>query len=138
MKLPINLILLFGLIFCYRSVSATMPLQCPKVIKTTESLQQKITDWDTFFDDWNMEHRFTRVTFYEGHPKEHASLAPDNENTKSQKLTWTFNNQEIWIACGYTNTTLELIQKLPDRTKKCTIMYNTDFSQVIAIDCESN
>lgn len=135
-KFSLKIALFAGLIF-YGSASATT-LYCPKSIKTTESLQQKINHWDVFIDDWNMNHHFTRITFYTGHPKEHASLAPDNENTKTKKLIWTFDQQETWIACGYTNTSIELIQKLPKGTKKCTVMYNEDFSRVLTLNCASN
>ena len=98
-------------------------------------MQEKVNGWDEFLDDWNIVHHFDRVTFYAGHPKEHASLAPDNEGTKSNKLNWSFGKDRIWVACGYSNTTIQLIQRIPDETKTCTVTYDSKFSKVISINC---
>lgn len=135
MRIPVCFNFLFGLTIFYHSSASVATIQCPQVIKTNQSLQQEIKEWDVFLDDWNYVHHFNRITFYAGHPKEHASLAPDSENSKVKKLTWTFDKQEIWVACGYSNITIQLIQKLPNETKKCTVTYNTNFSKVIAINC---
>lgn len=111
-------------------------IQCPHEIKTNQSLQEKANGWPEFLDDWNIVHHFDRVTFYAGHPKEHASLVPDNEGTKSNKVIWTFGGKDkIWVACGYSNTTIQLIQKLPDETKTCAVTYGSKSSNVIAINC---
>jgi hypothetical protein len=110
-------------------------MQCPPSLKTTQSLQEKVKGWDVFVSDLNAAHHLNQITFYDQHPKEHASLAPDNEDSKENKLSWTFNNNSIWLACGYSQTTVQLIQKLPAGMKHCTVRYAEHFSQVIAVDC---
>ncbi|CAM2791501.1 Uncharacterised protein [Legionella steigerwaltii] len=112
-----------GLVVFCNSASATT-IHCPETIQTNQSLQHEIKAWEAFQDDWNSTHHFDRITFYSGHPKEHASLAPDNEVSKVKKLTWSFDKQEIWVACGYTNTKIQLIQKIPNGTKSCSVTYN--------------
>jgi hypothetical protein len=110
-------------------------IECPKTIKTNQSLQGKIANWEAFIDDSNDIHNFARVTFYSQHPKGHASLTPDN--TKNTKATWNFNGSEIWLACEYTNTRVQLIQKLPNTIKNCTATYNSSFSEVTGLECNS-
>lgn len=123
-----------GLVMLCHSVSAAT-IQCPQIIQTKQSLQQEINKWNVLVDNWNNDHRFERIAFYSGHPKEHASLAPDNETSQIKKLTWTFGKQETWVACEYTHTKIQLIQKLPAEIKRCTVTYNADFSKVVAINC---
>ncbi|WP_454785199.1 STY0301 family protein [Legionella sp. WA2024007413] len=116
-------------------IASAATIHCPAVIQTNQSLQQEITPWNGFMDNLNNTNHFERITFYSGHPKDHASLAPDTESSKIKKLTWTFGEQEIWIACEYTQTQIQLIQKLPVGTKSCTVTYNANFSKVVAIHC---
>ncbi len=134
MKILVLMPLILGLAMTFHSSSAAT-LRCPQQIKTSESLQEKITGWDEFLDDGNIVHHFNRVTFYSGHPKEHASLAPDNEGTKGNKLIWTFAKDTIWLACGYSNTNIQLTQKLLNGTKLCAVTYDSTFSQVLTINC---
>lgn len=108
-------------------------IQCPTLIKTNQSLQEKLTGWDGFIDELNNTHHFNRISFYDGHPSEHASLAPDN--SKGSKAIWTFDSSNIWLACGYSNTDVQLIQKLTDTIKRCSVNYNSDFSAVVAVNC---
>ncbi|WP_392537702.1 STY0301 family protein [Legionella sp. 227] len=121
------------IVFC-DSASATA-IHCPETIQTTQSLQHDIKAWEAFQDDWNSTHHFDRVTFYSGHPKEQASLAPDTEVSKVKKLTWSFDKQEIWVACEYTHTKIQLIQKIPHGTESCSVTYNENFSKVLSINC---
>ncbi|MBA2650646.1 MAG: hypothetical protein H0U73_00040 [Tatlockia sp.] len=112
--------------------SSAMSIKCPEEIKTKQSLQQEIKGWNPFINEPSSIHHFNRITFYAGHPKENASLAPDNER---KDPTWTFDANDIWLACGYLNTNIQLIQKLPTRIKKCKATYSKDFSKVIAVHC---
>jgi hypothetical protein len=128
-----NILTLLALVLlCNQASSATV--QCPALIKTNQSLQEPIKGWDGFVDDLNAVHTFNRVTFYAGPPKEQASLSPD-ESPKDKKLTWTFGKEKIWLACGYSNTLMQLVQPLPDNTKRCSVTYNADLSQVKTIQC---
>lgn len=110
-------------------------LNCPASIQTTQSLVKNVDGWQSFLDDWNNIYHFNRVTFYSGHPKSHASLAPDNEHPKSNRLIWTFNKEQIWLACGYSNTNVQLIQELPKSVRTCTVTHELNFSKVTEIRC---
>ncbi|KTD42101.1 STY0301 family protein [Legionella parisiensis] len=134
MRVPVCSHFVCGLIVLYHSAYAAT-IQCPQIIQTNQSLHQEIKDWDAFADESNVINQFERITFYSGHPKENASLAPDHENSEVKKLTWTFGKQETWIACNYTHTKIQLIRKLPDGIKSCTVTYNANFSTVMAINC---
>ncbi|PWY57395.1 hypothetical protein DGG96_01375 [Legionella qingyii] len=134
MRTPVCISFFLGHIVLCNLASATT-IQCPQVIQTNQSLHHEITKWNEFSDKLNDANHFERITFYSGHPKEHASLAPDTESSKNKKLTWTFGEQETWIACEYTNTKIQLIQMIPAETKSCTVTYNADFSKVVAINC---
>ncbi|WP_182352020.1 STY0301 family protein [Legionella sp. PC1000] len=134
MRVPVCINFLCGLGILYHSAYAAT-LQCPQVIQTNQSLHHEIKDWDVFTDDLNGVHQFERITFYSGHPKENASLAPNHENSKAKKLTWTFGKKETWTACDYAHTKVQLIRKLPAGTKSCTVTYNANFSKVMAIKC---
>lgn len=134
MRISVFIPLTLGLAMTFHSALAAT-LQCPHEIKTTQSLLEKVNGWGEFSDDWNIAHNFNRVTFYAGHPNEHASLTPDNEGTKGNKLIWTFGKDKTWLACGYSNTTIQLIQKLPDKIKSCTVTYDSNFSKIITINC---
>ena len=132
MKIILTLVTL--LLICYQASSSS--LKCPATIKINQSLQDPIKGWDGFIDDLNVAHAFNRITFYAGHPKEHASLTPDSSSSKNHQLTWTFGKEKIWLACGYSNTTMQLVMSLPNDTKRCKVTYNGDFSQVTAIQCD--
>jgi len=134
MRLSFFITLILGLVMTFQTALAAS-IQCPDRIKTNQSLQKKIDGWGAFLDDGNRVHRFNKVTFYAGPPNEHASLAPDNEGTKSNKAIWTFGKDEIWLACGYSNTEIQLIRKLPEGTKTCNVTYDARFSKIIVINC---
>ncbi|WP_454780561.1 STY0301 family protein [Legionella sp. WA2022007384] len=134
MKITICISFFLGFIGSYHLASAAT-IQCPQTIQTNQSLQHDISKWHGFLDNLNSNNHFERITFYSGHPKEHASLAPDSESSKIKKLTWTFGEQETWIACEYTHTQIQLIQKIPAGTKSCTVTYNANYFKVVAINC---
>ncbi|KTD17406.1 STY0301 family protein [Legionella jordanis] len=100
-------------------------LPCPKEIDTRQILLHNIPGWQSYSAASNQKNYLNRLTFYSGHPKEQASLAPDNESSKSKILQWSFNDEEIWIACGYAETNIELIRKLEKPAHQCKVSYNT-------------
>ena len=126
---------LSGLFFACHSLSAAT-IQCPQAVKTRQVIDGKMKGWDTFVNQENVINNLNGITFYDHHPKENASLAPDNEGTVGKKLMWTFGGSEIWLACGYANTTVQLLQKLPAGIKTCAVSYEANFTTVLAIDCK--
>ncbi|WP_131783743.1 STY0301 family protein [Legionella gresilensis] len=121
MKVLIRFIifLISGILLSFKSLAH--PINCPKVIKTTQPLKAQEAGWKVFLDVNQTNHLLGHVTFYAGHPSENASLAPDNENMKTNKMIWRLQGNNFWMACSYTGTTIKLIQQLPKKTKICSV-----------------
>ncbi len=134
MKIFILCLAALGLVIPFRPLSAAT-LKCPETIMTHQSLQRKVHGWSEFVDECNAEHNLEGLDFYAGTPQGHASLAPDNETTKGNKLIWTFGKDKIWLACRYTHSTIQLVQKLSEEIKSCTVTYESNFSKVTRIVC---
>lgn len=133
-------ILSFLIVFLSSNALANK-VECPRGMMTTQIMLGKVEGWEAYVDELNSRHSLETITFFDQHPKEMASLAPDNENTKGNKLTWTFGpKQEIWLVCKYKNTKVELIKKLPADVKSCTVSYAsqqfTVNSDVESMDCK--
>lgn len=131
-----------GLLALFLSSSVfAAKVECPAGLMTTQIMLGKVEGWDAYIDELNSRHSLEGITFFDGHPKEMASLAPDNENTQDHKLTWTFGpKQEIWLVCKYKNTKVALIKKLAKDVKSCTVSYATQQftvnSDVESISCK--
>jgi hypothetical protein len=132
---PPNWISILSFVFVFFDSASAAVIECPLLINPNQFLTQKIKGWDLFLDHVEDIHHFNRVTFYAGLPKEHASLAPDDEHSANKKLTWTFGESAIWLACGYSKTAMQLVRKLPNNTKKCIVSYGITFDKVLTIDC---
>lgn len=123
--------------------SATASQLCPNTISTKQTLQGSQTGWESFTDRENTSTRLSGITLYSGHPKEMASLAPDNEGTSSDKLTWRFDqekeSQGIWLACQYEHTQIQLIKKLPATLTTCSALYQSRNEvanpRIISVEC---
>lgn len=99
-------------------------IKCPAQITTKETLANTIPYWHATIQDTT--HPWRAVTFYDGDPRDNASLAPDKEN-KNQS-TWQFTSpreRDIYIACGYYRSSIELNQTLAKNITSCTISYDT-------------
>ena len=96
-------------------VAIAESIQCPESIKTQQSMKDKVNGWDVFIAGWSAGHALNGVTFFDAHPKEEASLAPDNEDKKDNKLVWSFKSKnQIWFACRYIDTKVQLLKMLPN------------------------
>ncbi|STX51587.1 Uncharacterised protein [Legionella busanensis] len=116
--------LISGILLAFKSLA--QPINCPKAIKTIQSIKTHKAGWETFLDINQTDQLFSHVTFYAGHPSENASLAPDNEDVKTNKMTWQLRGNNFWIACSYSGTTIKLIQKLPKNIKICSVIYDSN------------
>ena len=95
-------------------------MTCPKQIETEQKLNTQLADqWQSMNDTFNNRQLLEMIQVFSGHPKDGASLIPDNTNTHD--AVWTFNNEKesLWIACFYQQSTVRLIHKLPNNVKKC-------------------
>lgn len=109
--------------------------QCPSAIISNQTLSKEVDEWDewdAFIDKNNLVHYLNGVSFYSGHPKKQASLVPDNENAHQKTLFWTFKHEEkIYLVCNYSNTSIQLIHKLPQSIKKCIVNFADKYSNTI-------
>ncbi len=92
--------------------------RCPDTVETTQTLKKSPADWEAFARPNDIQ-RFERITLYDGVPADMASLVPDDND----KVTlWTFfdlPDRPLWMACEYSNTTVNLVRKLQGSVKEC-------------------
>jgi len=75
-------------------------------------------------------HYFSGVTIYSGHPRERASLVPEEKsNGKNTYVAhWQFTPSEketVWISCHYLGTHATYTMELPTKTTFCEVKYKT-------------
>lgn len=121
------LIVLLSAAFLNHSAFATTVISvvCPEQITTSESIKSVPVNWQSWQPD--SAHTWQAVTLYDGHPKEMASLAPDKTN--KQKASWHFastRERDVYIACGYHRSSIELIQVVPKNIKTCVVFYDAN------------
>lgn len=94
--------------------ASTEVFLCPPKIETQEKLQQLPAGFDNMTMDAN--HYWVNVTLYSGHPKENASLAPDNNS-------WSFSPEDtIYVGCSYNESKIMLFKKLPKQVTACEVI----------------
>ena len=69
------------------------------------------------------------ITFFDGDPKDEASLAPDNETKAAGTTvsTWKFaadSNLGTFVRCSYFGTSLQLQRRLVPSPGMCTVTYD--------------
>jgi hypothetical protein len=104
--------------------AATPSDDCPKTLKTVQSMRDVPAGWHPFIDTTNTRHVLEQVAFYDGSPKDLAALKPDNGDTDEDPV-WTFGaraaGRAIWQVCAYSQTAVTLARAIPDTVKKCRI-----------------
>ena len=102
-------------------------MQCPPSIEVKQQLASQPAGWSVIPDE--AAHQLAGVTFFEGNPRDRASLAPDRQTTMGGKSValWTFgsNRDPVWIACRYASTDRVLTRELAKSVRTCTITYST-------------
>jgi hypothetical protein len=106
---------------------AAPPASCPNTIAVHQEWQTPIEGWKATLDD--TPNRLASVTFFDGPPEEKASLVNDRTMKAAGKevAAWHFlprPNREIWIACGYSGTSIVLTKRLAPKTAVCEVTYN--------------
>ena len=94
-------------------------------------VEQKVVDvpngWEVSYG--NVHHELTSITFYDGHPKENASLVNDQvmKSKREEKLIWHFERnsaRSYWLTCSYGRTNVVLSRAIPKEVSKCAIRYD--------------
>ena len=106
---------------------AADPVQCPPRIEVNQRLAVQIPGWSAISDQ--IPHQLAGLTFFDGNPRDQASLAPDKQTTVNGKTVavWTFgvSGRPIWVACRYAATDVMLTRELPRAVRTCSIAYAT-------------
>lgn len=102
------------------------PVNCPSTIAVRQELTSPVAAWTPWLND--APHQLAGITFYDGPLAEKASLVYDQTTrAKGEEIaTWRFTPQkdrQIWVACGYTGTAIELTRALPPGTNTCSVAY---------------
>jgi hypothetical protein len=101
--------------------AAPLLLSCPASISVAASAQAP-AGWEAVPS--TQPSSFNGVGLFSGHPREMASLVPDKQNRSGKQLvsTWSLpgGSERYWLACGYTQTTLQVAQRLPAGLSRCT------------------
>jgi hypothetical protein len=102
-------------------------VQCPPRIEVNQRLAVQFPRWSAISDQ--IPHQFAGLTFFDGNPRDQASLAPDKQTTVNGKTValWTFgvSGGRIWVACRYAATDVMLTRELPRTVRTCSITYAT-------------
>lgn len=118
-KLVSPALIFCSLVMAHAAQAAPVVLSCPQSIDVSESGKPP-AGWE--FAATAQPRGFQSLTLFSGHPREMASLAPDSQRRKGQVLSssWKIaDSEKHWLACGYTQTTAQLVQRLPAGLKNC-------------------
>lgn len=101
-------------------------VRCPERVPTTQTVSQSTSGWTVQMDA--APNLLAGVTFYDGPPKELASLAPDESHVKGKLIaSWDLTpnpGREYWLACRYSGTRIALARPLPKELRSCTVTYD--------------
>jgi hypothetical protein len=90
-------------------------LECPSSIAVKESLDPAIDGWVAGSN--RIPHDLAGVTFFDGDPKNRASLVPDRDfkSGNEQVAVWKFamGKAPIWLSCDYLGTSITVGRSLP-------------------------
>jgi hypothetical protein len=115
------------------------PVHCPEQLQVEQHAVGLPAGLHAF--DSTDRHLWVNVQFSDGPPSEQAWLARDSTRTtgKSFANTWRFTGSTsgIWLACGYTGTSVVAAFRLADGIRGCDVRYDANFSPpaATAVDC---
>jgi opacity protein-like surface antigen len=98
---------------------------CPDTINVKQAGVAPAAEWSLSYSATPTE--LESVTFYNGPPKDEASLVYDTWNNAkdTSTATWKFpkDARGYWIKCSYRGTTAELAKALPPVVSICRVSY---------------
>ncbi|NVD97536.1 STY0301 family protein [Massilia sp. BJB1822] len=108
----------------FAPASSAEILNCPAQIQTHPKASE-VAGWEMLAEP--AQHYFENAGIYSGHPREQASLVPD-EQVSGKKLTarWSLppdGPHAYWLGCSYRNTTVMAVRQLDSRYRSCRIEY---------------
>jgi hypothetical protein len=101
--------------------AAPLVLNCPATVSVAASAQAP-AGWEAVPSTQPLS--FNNIGLFSGHPREMASLVPDTQRRSGKQLlsAWRLPgaSERYWLACSYTQTTLQITQRLPAGLTRCT------------------
>lgn len=102
---------------------------CPETVSTRQAGTAPSPDWSVSYNA--APNQLEMVTFYNGPPKDEASLVYDEFATAKNATTiatWKFEKDPrgYWVKCSYRGTTLEISKQLPATVSLCRVTYNRE------------
>jgi len=108
------LIIFIAVVVSLTAQASTEVFRCPSKIDTQEKLEKLPAGFESMTMDTNQY--WVSVTLYSGHPKENASLAPDNNS-------WSFSLEDtIYLGCSYNQSKIMLFKQLPKQVTACELI----------------
>jgi hypothetical protein len=109
---------------CVGAAAGELVIVCPESIAALESLSAADDAWRVETDLGKRGKFLDSISVFSGPPAEMASLIPDRTSRKKQlrTSTWVFPAQAsatYWVACTYSNSTLQLTRQLPGGVRRC-------------------
>ena len=123
------------------AAAANPAVDCPRTIAVEQKPVAPPAGWSVADD--SLPHRLAGVTFFDGPPKELASLVYDDSATAGKEWTgiWHFapNPRGFWITCAYSGTSVVLSRRLPTTIRVCRVTYEEEragpVGDIKKIDC---
>jgi hypothetical protein len=102
---------------------------CPASVVTEQQAVTVPKNYQAFktsnIQDSGDPNRLYMVQLFDGKPSQLADIRADK--FKNNMLIWNLRNLEpnavVWIDCYYTNTEINLAEKLPSNLSSCTVYY---------------
>jgi hypothetical protein len=105
--------------------AANFDIKCPHRVEVAETLKASYPSWEVTADKGKGDVNLQSMLLFDGHPRELASLAPDQSTEAKGQLiaTWQLPKPEAdrayWVACAYRNSMTMLVKRLPDTVMSC-------------------
>lgn len=118
-----------------------LDLKCPARINTDQGLRGAEAGWEAVAKfSSETPNTLSGVQFFEGHPSQMASLAPDQSREQKGKSVnfWKFEaktSSEQWFTCMYSQTRVILARRLPAGISQCEVTYSKGYVEVERATC---
>ena len=125
MKTIIKLVLAATAFTTAQAIAAQVVIKCPDRLALEETVKSTYPSWEVTVDKGKFDFFFEAIHLFDGHPREMASLKPDEETEAPGRLvaTWHLPKAEAdrgyWVGCAYSNSMTLLAKRLPDTVSVC-------------------
>ncbi|MDB5823448.1 MAG: hypothetical protein JWR21_2152 [Herminiimonas sp.] len=125
MKTIARILLAATVLAPFETLAAQVVVKCPERIALEEVAKSDYPSWEVTADKGKVGFFLESIQLYDGHPREMASLRPDEEIEPHGRLaaTWHLPKAEpdrgYWVGCAYRNSMTLLAKRLPDTVSVC-------------------